>query len=120
MSGRGKKPLVLTVYPQPTPDQVVSFRDANSGKVTKVPMYQNGKVLTKYPPRLDVSKRLANAELAAETYKAEAEFRAAAGYGYSAAIIRECDRKRSVLERFATLPHYDETPGLTAHQEGTQ
>jgi len=67
--------------------------------------------LTVYPPfehDWAIDKRLTDAELAAETYKAEAEFRAAAGYGYPAEIITECDRKRFTLEQFATLPHFDE------------
>lgn len=79
-------------------------------------------------------KRLTDAELAAEVqravfHEAECEVRGLRliisnpghpGIDHWAAHNHEFGRQATILERFATLPHYDETPGLTAHQEGTQ
>lgn len=88
------KPLELVIF------------DEYHGSYTRRQMIDGAQHVTFHYP--DESKRFTDAELAAETYKAEAEFRAAAGYGYPAEIITECDRKRFILEQFATLPHYDE------------
>lgn len=86
-----KKPLELHVYE----------------KHAEADAYRVGGFYSPYA-LVGADKRFADAELAAEAYKAEAEFRATAGYGYGAGIIMECDRKQSIILRFATLPHYDE------------
>lgn len=65
---------------------------------------------------LRLSKRLTDAELAAEYWKAAESVAFITAMGGTP--IRAW-RKLAILRRFATLPHHDETPGLTAHQEGT-
>lgn len=61
-------------------------------------------------------KRLTDAELAAECYKAQCEWLHAGhnvdddiGYPFSRRDVGRMNARMGVLMRFATLPHYDET-----------
>lgn len=109
------KPFELTIYPPAKADVPVDFTDVSRGTTVTSWFYRNAGLLTSYPPRIDKRKRLTQAELAASVWWSIVQF-------YTEQLgpeRQEWARRNMILERFATLPHYDETTGQTAHQEGT-
>ena len=55
-------------------------------------------------------KRFTDAELAAEYWECQYDSETARGWANDYAIIRRYDAKLETMQRFATLPHFEEEP----------
>ena len=111
------KPLELTVYPPLAPDDELRWRDVSTGREgqpSDVPVPEWHHRQRSAPPAR-YGKRLTDAELAAEYWRANSIGWCAEAtqsfYDEFTGHIVSSDRMKhyvTVLDRFATHPHYDE------------